>query len=1525
MEFTENEIDLDYKINEEDLNNLIQTEFYDIKEDDLKKYKDVDIVQESLDTIKNYSPVLSKKPSEQKENTKKTITLQDKNIIIIPSTSSLEINKNNTRQKSLITKTMRSSSSFDETEASKKEIPVQYLQNPINFVDYLEYEQPKEEMTKIKNDLILKKYEEKNHTKFQILNIKIDDELNKVIFQPNELLTCIKYFENNLITGDVLGEVKIFSLSDKKLLKILPCPIKSDTIIKINAMDITNDGKHIFIGYSNGNIAFFDLKTQKSKVLTDILNCECLYIKFIDKEGKFFTIMVSSENGNVFLITIKDGVTGCRVVEKSIIYEDAMYPIYYIRAIEFNEKYLKRYTFLINLEKYIVFVSLKSFIIYSIIKNSSIKKQFEIKNQTHTTINNYFIGDISFGLGKDPQNRDILGEEDEDKPIILMCTSHDNILNLYLIAIDNGELTPPALVGHYININESGINQIIRIGFISKGAIYLIDKNNNLKILNTKKLIRGPVEIDKYTLMPKLKNNYSNAEIQKIYTIKSDINNQILLKTPDKHYKQTYINSIVENFEKNNVAILSNNCIYFLELINYEDCLRELQRKEKWMEIFILGIELYKGKITCLEGIPPNKEERKKKLREFLLQLVSCYIMAEDMKEQNKNKTKNKKNNFYENQESLKHTENVIEISIEFSIEIEGFDFLMEKIINMFAAREYENLFLSKLESFILCDKMLKYEINEDLMQKLIKLYIDKKETYILNKLLLHLDIKSLCAPVVKNKIKNLSLLSPMINIFVNGDNPNYFTPVSQMYEMYRNAETLNFSSYEKIIETKNLSEIINSKEYKGHKILWYIKKCFIKRKYPYFNDIMEEKEYSKFIIELILWLIRENIMKDFAEFDSEDYFEILDKIFENEGNIGIINKYNSNKNNSKTIKQNYISDLSPMNLVNYIIEQGKKIKGSQKIQLDFNLFIINIYKNIKISKETIIDSIINILSIYSFIYKTPLEYKIKKIIIVIKNILNNKETFNENDYQRILVNFTDNIFDEIKVFIYQKLSRYKNGLEIFLKKESKIYNKEVKLYNYIETVLESLKDKNMLIDFKNAILENMLNIGEISENTMLEIIYKWFDNDIDLKNKLLKILSKNPSYKYIKPLAEQIIIRYKQNEENNTYSDEEKNFITNTLGIYIQLLCELNKKDIILKKLKECPLFPIEKCIELCKKYKVKDALIYLYKSYGDYINAFKTSLEVIDEINSSIISRITSDIFNNKEFEEQINNFNKEINISIDILVENEIKTNNTIFTTDDSNDTDDLWFQILNKLYSISMNYDNYLKNMSPKWKKYAIIFEEALSDNIKDVLEKMSIYIGVRRILDKVSQQNKEAGYKEFKPILLKIFETYDNHSSILNSVGRLDINLFFENLKVYEKEQSKGKKFFLNECDVCKEKFSKSPTALDKKILAFKCGHIMHGYCSYSEIKNNKSIYLCPICRKNESTEENENENEIKFIPNKRVEIETKVKLNQYGIDIKRYNRKFNKLKMFDMNFSVKTNNFNVESSKAGRFMYKKYK
>ena len=174
-------------------------------------------------------------------------------------------------------------------------------------------------------------------------------------------------------------------------------------------------------------------------------------------------------------------------------------------------------------------------------------------------MNDFSFGDITFGIGKNPQSRESLGDDD-DEPQILMCASFDNLIYLYIIPIDNGALTFPILIGHYFNYNENGNNRIVRIGFLAKGAVFLIDKNNFLKILNTRKFIKGEPKIDEVTLIPLNKENYSLIEIQEVYKFKSQISEQINLKTPDNTYKQSYMNSIIENWNvKYGIKLSSKN------------------------------------------------------------------------------------------------------------------------------------------------------------------------------------------------------------------------------------------------------------------------------------------------------------------------------------------------------------------------------------------------------------------------------------------------------------------------------------------------------------------------------------------------------------------------------------------------------------------------------------------------------------------------------------------------------------------------------------------------------------------------------------------------------------------------------------------------------------------------------------------------------------------------------------------------------------------------------------------------------
>ena len=1484
------------KVREDLINNLIQTEFISLNKEDLSKYNCEDILQESLKTIKTLKNELTKETPED-------------------STPKGEIK--------IMEKIGRKSSTSSTDSMNSKDIPKKYLENPIDFVNYLEYELPYEKINKVKDKFLIKQYEEKNDIKYKVMNIETNREINRIIYTRNEIITSIYYYgQDFLITGNILGKVKIYSLSDKKMIKQIECPIiKENNNIKVTTMDLSKDNKILFIGYSSGHISLADMKSKKIKLLINdvIKNSECLCIKYIEKEGKYYIIIASDQIGNIFLIKIKDGLTGCKVTESKVLLEnkEKMNPIYFIKLLEFNEEISKKNSFLKNINKYIIFGNLKNIGIYSLINNSELNLNYNIEKPDW--IKGYIISDICFGIGKHPQSREDL-DDNEDDPQILLCASFENVINLYMMPIDNHEITYPILIGHYLNINEDGNNLILRIGFLAKGCIFLIDKGKNFKILNTKKFIKGIPNMNKKTsITNKINLNYKKAEIQEIYKFKSEINDQINIMPPNKNYKQSYINSIVQNFISNNIAVLTDDNLYIIYSINYEDYLNQLQKNKNWIELFILGIDIYKGIITCYKGIPQNSEERKKKLRECLQKLILTYITKDDMTHKIEEKEGNK-SSYYDDTKLLMHTENNIEMIIELCMEIEGFDFLLDKIMERYESKKYGDLFLSKLESFIICDKLLEYEIKEDLILRLIQLYEEKNKINKLNNILLHIDIKSLCGKTIKDKIKELNLFSPMMTIYVNGENPDSFKPILLLYEKYEKAEKLNFFSYEKIIEKKSLEEIRESKEYKGHKLFWYINKSFTKRKYPYFINTMEENEYNEYIIDLIFWLMKENVMNDSIKNNSDLYFDVLKKIFNSEKNLNIIKNLNENEK-EKSDKINYLNknnynypykDLSPLSLFNYIIEQGKKIEGEQKMKLNFNLLIIQSYKNINLPKDVIISSIIFILDVYYIINNKVLDNKIKRIIMTITNILNNHEIFTDSDYENILLHFNTHIFDEIKAFIFKKTKKYKNCLEVFLDENSMINNKEDLLVKYVDEIFHSLEKENgvLYLKFKNLVLDNIDKIGELSKDDMIKIIFDYYYSNNKDKKLILEKLENKPKLEilYIEPLYKQIIIDYKEQINNKTdMAINDLDFIQLILGAYIKLLCVIGEKDKILKCLKQTNLFPIDYCREICEQYDVQNALIYLYQMSGDFQNAFKFCFKIIDINYNEINNNLNADIFKKKEFEKQINDFNESVNQSLEILIEiQNHKTKEELLLSS----YDKEWFDILDKLYNISINFEKNFSNLSQNRQKFGKNFDEALSDNIILVLDKMSSYISFENILEEVSK-NKIAGYKEFKPLLNKIFETYDIQSSILLYSNKLFKNLCFENIEEFNQMSKEGNNLDVNCCNICGKEFDEFEKKNDKKILIFYCGHKMHFHCSKTEKIKKEEILICPLCKNQEIDSDifNLNKNVINETKSEEIKKEKKILLNEDNIDIKMYKAGFNRMKDIDKNLMNKNKTF----------------
>ena len=98
--------------------------------------------------------------------------------------------------------------------------------------------------------------------------------------------------------------------------------------------------------------------------------------------------------------------------------------------------------------------------------------------------------------------------------------------------------------------------------------------------------------------------------------------------------------------------------------------------------------------------------------------------------------------------------------------------------------------------------------------ENLIKIYEGKKNLDELGQILIHLNIKSIDKPNIRQKIQNLFLLSPFIYICIYGEQQDYFKPVTFIYDK--------FITSKEIPEFKSYKESINEKK---NGIKWYKKK----------------------------------------------------------------------------------------------------------------------------------------------------------------------------------------------------------------------------------------------------------------------------------------------------------------------------------------------------------------------------------------------------------------------------------------------------------------------------------------------------------------------------------------------------------------------------------------------------------------------------------------------------------------------------------------------------------------------------
>ena len=391
-------------------------------------------------------------------------------------------------------------------------------------------------------------------------------------------------------------------------------------------------------------------------------------------------------------------------------------------------------------------------------------------------------------------------------------------------------------------------------------------------------------------------------------------------------------------------------------------------------------------------------------------------------------------------------------------------------------------------------------------------------------------------------------------------------------------------------------------------------------------------------------------------------------------------------------------------------------------------------------------------------------------------------------------------------------------------------------------------KNKTLFSQLKNIILNKCDTLLSLSIEQFKTLIDNWLQKE---KKDIFQNIKKTKlKYELIKLILEDIKQELKKSELN----EDDQIFIEFVLLTHIECLVELKLYDLILPSLKEINIYPYFQIVDILEKNNISDALIFVLLKLGDPDNK---AIEICMNDFDLSFNEIKKD-FNQEKDDDDDHHFNIYLNkfektlqhcytVCINTYVD-EIQIGNK--NDDNFKSLVDLcyntWKQFLIKLYSINGEITNYPN----KQNKYYIKFKNYFSNKISDLLFTMSNYVSIKEIIKIVSDNYKDAEFKEFKSILLQILNSNGSQITIYTNAKNLLKNCVLLNEENLIKSNIHGNVIKINECSQCHKEFDKSSKSKET-IFVFKCGHMLHSKCIVRDYSEDGEFVICNLCRENE--------------------------------------------------------------------------
>jgi len=959
----------------------------------------------------------------------------------------------------------------------------------------------------------------------------------------------------------------------------------------VMAIDIASRDETLIAGYNNGTIVIWStLKNERIKTIKPPDRLPILSVKFLRDSKNFF--VASTTKGAVYQFKLSNSFLSGDAEKKELPILETLKKRLKGEIMEspgkdllpegfFNIELLpKELTRDHPLTRYAVaaICSMKRVILVTFEPVFCI---FYISERPDGISDN-IIPCVSWGNGLIP------GKGASPHPLLVISWGRD--LNLYQVEdVDNSDEQAVKRVGYFYSQKK-----ISHVEWFSENNIFIYDNTKELKVLHSGSL-RSISSLNSDAPF-----DYSHAIIDK-QVVKFGLRGQQYhdkVRVNQESRPVFYYSNTIKGLRSlRRMFIMCEHQLIVGKHFEWSEYLNELSQKGEWLTALSLCIAFFKGSVKKFAGLPNNAEERKRLLQATSSSLAKAYIEANS---------------------NLNDTESwttQILTTIDFLVSVENYKCLFVEVKAMFEKLKLKDIFLQSLEPFILKDKIT--SIPKEAFRDIIKFYLKQYKLDVIQYLILNLSMEHLNLDYTITICMEYSLLTALMYLCPQkggAEGPDFITPIAKAMSTYQRG--FNF-------DQRSIKD-------HGIRFLWFVHMTINGRIFP--SGMIAEDVWEKKVIPGVVVLLFQETSIDLM-FKAEKFtaFEILRQFFhptiadvikaQSEPLLDCL--YNRRGNENLTDLQTSILSFRDVIKNMTIGEMLGIVYFCAKKQREYEDCLLYMFADLVVFYDyTLPENVIEECALYVIQHPRPIppwemsrlkalesseeqedgldetpEAHQHREVLTLELI---KRIYDINEFQ---INRFDNFarqqtFADIQVYLLEILYEYRKGFELYLnqKKDSD----KCKVFKWLDHIIPMLKSSRPS-DFhalKEVIISNLRELVRIDSEKTRKIIVGL---DKNLEITAIYHLENIPDLQleYLKRILA-------KREEGIEVAD-------NLLKLHIGLLCQLHPKE-VLPEVKQFD-YPLEDCMDICKRYEIKDAYAFFLEKNGNTFEALKNLLEVFTD----------------------------------------------------------------------------------------------------------------------------------------------------------------------------------------------------------------------------------------------------------------------------------------------------------------------